>query len=188
MTERRARVSMEGSGIRIVVPASFRRSGFVPVALFAAVWLWFWGDSIASELDAANGAMSDVVVSAVLILVGACFFLPTLLWAPFGRDNVLVTPDAVVLRRRFGPFGWSRRFAASEIEAIEADEIEPPSRFYFLFEFGLAGPGRGGAVDIRIGPKTHSFGEVGLAEAEDLVRRICTQLGRPVGEREPPGQ
>jgi hypothetical protein len=177
--ERRARVDVQPGGLRIVVPTRVRRTGITFATLFLAGWVAFWSKSIVDELE--GGQMSDVVVSAILLAAVCAFLLPSVLWVFFGRDDILVTPTEVVLRRRIGPIGPARRFAASEIDSIEAVAVDIPSRAKLLGEHEAARPGLAGAIGIDVAGRRHSFAEVGYAEAEDLVRRICEQLGRKSG-------
>jgi hypothetical protein len=174
--ESRARVDLEPGGLRIVVPTRVRRTGITFATLFLVGWVAFWSKSIVDEL--ASGQASDVVVSAILLAAAAAFLLPTVLWVFVGRDDILVTPTEVVLRRRIGPISRARRFPASDIDSIEAVAVDLPSRGELLGEHEAARPGLAGAIALEVGGKRHSFAEVGHAEAQDLVRRICEQLGR----------
>lgn len=162
----RSIVNDEPEGLRIVIPA--RQHLFL--MLFLAAWLCGWAVGEVTVLDQLlegqlNEPGAELFAAAWLILwtVGGGFVLYALLWGIAGREVVVLTGQALVLRREIFGIGRSREFDLDHVRDLRfAPAVYNPWDSSAAFQFWGIG---GGSLAFDYGARTYRFG-AGVDEAE----------------------
>jgi hypothetical protein len=177
----------EIGGFCITIPAQRN----VPLILFLAVWLCGWAigevmvpAGVLVRMISGQGKMAVGEDLFVLLLwfplwtVGGLMVMLALWWSFAGREVILVSDGALVVRREVGPLQRSRTYDLARVRNLR---FSPPvynpfsmsgSWGYQLQFLGLAG----GNVAFDHGETTRRFGS-GLSETE-AARLIATILAR----------
>ena len=173
-TRSRATVGETSEGFEISIPA--RKNPFAIV--FLPVWSvgWAFGEVFAVRTLLATPAGSSAPILFMVVwltawTLGGGFCIYTLLWLLFGREVIVLRPDALVIRRLVLGVGRSREYDLTEVRNLRVATF-PYNPFDFrsgLQFWGITG----GVVAFDYGAGTVRFGNaVEEGEAGDLVGNL----------------
>jgi hypothetical protein len=162
--QRRSTVQQTAEGVRYEMPP--KRHLFALV--FLPVWLvgWCIGEiAVIRELLWARGANLFLIVLLLAWTFGGAFALFAFLWQLAGKDVVIITPDALTVKREIAGFGWAREYDREHVRdlRVASESEDGVSR-------ALAGP-----IEFAYGSKTYRFGG-GIDEEE--ARMVVVEMGQ----------
>jgi hypothetical protein len=165
----RARLEDRGSQLRIVIPSKVRMPLVLFLSLWSAGWLFYVVSLIRGLLE--PKAHPDRSVPAMSAWLGVCTLfgvaaLASLGWMLLGREVVIATDRALVLRREILGLGRDRAYDLANVKELRWAPSSPePDEQH-------------GRIAFDYGARTIRFGE-GLDEAEAKVLLVRLQSRDP---------
>ena len=169
----RATINETASGLEIRVPA--RKNWFL--ILFLGFWMIGWAcGEVFAVFQLASGKTpfgANVFLLAWLggWTVGGAFAAYVWAWMAVGFEQILLRPDALVVKRNVLGFGNDREYDLAYVSNLRAAPTTfNPFAFSSSLQFWGIG---GGTVAFDYGSKTFRFGAaLDEAEAQELVQRL----------------
>ncbi len=158
-------------GLQITMPAARRRF----FALFLVAWLggWFFGErSALRELISGNAGEQRGFLAFWLVAwtLGGLAAAYAVLWTTFGRERVILRPDALLLRREVLGIGRTRAYDIRYVKDLRL--AAPAGAFDYRHGLEFWGFG-GGRIAFDYGAKTvYCAPSLDEAEAKQVVANL----------------
>jgi hypothetical protein len=168
--EARAKWDDGPDGLQLTIPGLRRPF----VTLFLLAWLggWFLGERSAVHELMTGGPGRDGGFLAFWLVawsLGGAFVAFTVLWALFGRERLVLTPDALVVRREVLGIGRGRTY---DIRHVKDLRVAAAGAFDYRRRLEIWGVG-GGRIAFDYGAKTvYCAPSIDEAEAKQIIARL----------------
>jgi hypothetical protein len=169
--EARAKWEDGPDGLQLTIPGARRPF----VTLFLLAWLggWFFGERNAVHqltTGGAPGAGGFLAFWLVGWTLGGAFVAFTVLWTLFGRERLVLRPDALVVRREVWGIGRSRTYDIRYVKDLRV--AAAVGAFDYRRSMEIWGLG-GGRIAFDYGAKTvYCAPSIDEAEAKQIVARL----------------
>ena len=171
ISQSRASLTESVDGLHITFPP--RRQVFAMI--FLPIWLcgWLFGEvTVGRQVIAPTAAPPKLFLIVWLTgwTLGGGFALLTLLWMLFGKERVILRPDALVIRHELLGMARERDY---DIGSIANLRISPENHSLWDGRSAWKQWFGGGVIAFDYGPRTFRFGaSIDEAEARGVVAQI----------------
>ena len=171
VSEPRAKVGDGPEGLELVIPSKPAIFDVVFLSFWICVWTVVEKSEVTRFVDKSQGAGGWSRFFWLLIwTIGGAWAIFAWLWMIAGRERIVLSTNAFIVRREILGVGWTREFDLGQVRNLRVKTELPPEdsksfgrRRTQLFD---------GRIAFDYGPKTFQFGAVDEAEANDLVSQL----------------